>query len=131
MTFDTSALLALFDNRQPHHAAIRALAMSERGPLVIPVGIMSETTCFVEQRMGNAALKVFLEDILNDVYVLQCGEKDIERILELTERYGDFPLGYADAAVIACAERHGGRVATLDHRHFGVVAREGTIQIVP
>jgi len=40
-------------------------------------------------------------------------------------------LGYADAAVIACAERNGGRVATFDVRHFAAVAREGTIQIVP
>jgi predicted nucleic acid-binding protein len=41
------------------------------------------------------------------------------------------PLGSADAAVIACAERHGGRVLTLDRRHFGVVEREGTISLVP
>jgi predicted nucleic acid-binding protein len=40
------------------------------------------------------------------------------------------PLGFADAAVIACAERRGGKVLTYDQRHFSVVAREGTIQIV-
>jgi predicted nucleic acid-binding protein len=40
-------------------------------------------------------------------------------------------LGFSDAAVIACAERHGGQVLTLDHRHFGVVAQEGTIQVRP
>jgi hypothetical protein len=49
----------------------------------------------------------------------------------LIRRYDDLPLGLADAAVIACAERNGGKVLTLDLRHFGVVAREGTITILP
>lgn len=49
----------------------------------------------------------------------------------LVRRYADLELGLVDAAVIACAERNGGRVLTLDLRHFGVVAREGTITIVP
>ena len=33
--------------------------------------------------------------------------------------------------MIACAERSGGRVLTLDLRDFGVVAREGTIDVLP
>ncbi len=64
-------------------------------------------------------------------YTLDCGEQDIPRIRELVRRHADFPLGFADAAVIACAERNGGRVLTLDMRHFGVVAREGTLILLP
>jgi predicted nucleic acid-binding protein len=45
--------------------------------------------------------------------------------------FRDLPLGYADAAVIACVERRGGNVLTLDRRHFGVVEREGTIRVLP
>jgi hypothetical protein len=33
--------------------------------------------------------------------------------------------------LITIDERNNGRVATLDLRHFGVVAREGTITVVP
>jgi hypothetical protein len=33
--------------------------------------------------------------------------------------------------VIACAERHGGKVLKVDRRHFGVVDREGMIQELP
>jgi len=131
VTVDTSALLALFDARQREHSRVLELAQSERGPLIVPVGILSEVSCFIEGWSGHSALKFFLEDIQGGVYSLHCGDADIDRVLELVERYRDLSLGYADATVIACAERHGGRVATLDHRHFGVVAREGTIQIVP
>ena len=40
-------------------------------------------------------------------------------------------LGFSDAAVNALADRRGGRVLTLDLRHFGVVAREGRIVLLP
>jgi predicted nucleic acid-binding protein len=40
----------------------------------------------------------------------------------LVESYRDFPLGGADASVVALAERLGvAQVATLDRRHFTVV----------
>jgi predicted nucleic acid-binding protein len=131
VTFDTSALLASFDTRQPHFQAIRDFIGGESGPLIVPVGILSEVSYFLEKWLGPSVLQVFLGDIREGVYTLNCDDSTIDRIAELADRYRDLPLGYADAAVIACAERHGGRVATLDHRHFGVVAREGTIQIVP
>jgi hypothetical protein len=41
---------------------------------------------------------------------------------DLVLQYADFPLGTADASVIAVAERLGSiRVATIDHRHFRAV----------
>jgi predicted nucleic acid-binding protein len=45
-------------------------------------------------------------------------------------RYRDLPLGFADAAVVAMAERNGGLVLSLD-RHFHMVAQEGTIRVLP
>jgi uncharacterized protein len=52
-------------------------------------------------------------------------------VRRLVQRYADLPLGFADASVIACAERNGGRVLSLDKRDFGVVAREGRITLLP
>jgi len=47
---------------------------------------------------------------------------DLDRMVELVETYGDFPLGLVDASVIAVAERlNADAIATLDHRHFSVV----------
>jgi predicted nucleic acid-binding protein len=55
----------------------------------------------------------------------------VEKTMCRVWRYADLPLGFADASVIACAERHGGRVLTLDLRHFGVVAGEGRLTLIP
>jgi predicted nucleic acid-binding protein len=52
-------------------------------------------------------------------------------VRELVARFADVHLGLVDAAVIACAERRGGRVLTLDQRDFGVVARDVPLSLVP
>jgi predicted nucleic acid-binding protein len=47
---------------------------------------------------------------------------DLVRMAELVRTYADFPLGAADASVIAVAERLDvTQIATIDHRHFRVV----------
>jgi len=84
----------------------------------------------VEQRLGPSTLDLFPQDLESSTYALECGQEDLPRIRVLIARYADLPLGFADASVVACAERSGGRVLTLDLRDFGVVAREGTIQIL-
>jgi hypothetical protein len=64
-------------------------------------------------------------------FALDCGETDLPRIRELVGRYADLPLGTADASVVACAERNGGRILTLDVRDLGAVAREVDLSILP
>jgi predicted nucleic acid-binding protein len=44
------------------------------------------------------------------------------RIADLVEQYDDFPLGGADASVVALAERLDAEtIVTLDERHFRAV----------
>lgn len=85
----------------------------------------------MQKRAGVSVLDEFLEDIQTGAYRLECGEDDFGRVRELLERYADLGLSFTDAAVIACAERNGGRVLTFDRRDFDVVAREGSITILP
>jgi uncharacterized protein len=131
ITLDTSALLAILNRGDPHHARMTAVLRSDWGPYVIPVGILGELAYMIETRYGINILDSFLGDCLSGAYTLDCGEQDVPRIRTLVRRYADLPLGFADAAVIACAERYGGRVLTLDLRHFGVVAREGNLALLP
>lgn len=131
ITLDTSAILALL-NRQDgaHRAAVQALE-TDRGPYLVPAATLGEVGFLVEDRLGVKVLDLFLEDLEIGAWALDCGEGDMPRVRALLRRYADLSLGYVDAAVIACAERSGGRVMTFDLRDFGVVAAEGTITIVP
>lgn len=128
---DTSALIAAVDRQDPNHIVASRFFQGELGPLIIPAGILAEICYFLETRYGPKSLDQFLGNVVGGGFMLDFVESDVQRVLTLVRRYHDLPLGYADAAVIACAERNGGRVATFDLRHFGVVAREGTITILP
>lgn len=129
ITLDTSALYALINRRDASHARIRSLVLGDGGALLVPAGILAEIAYLIEQRLPHA-LDAFLADLESGALTLVC-EDDIARVRVLVARYADLPLGVSDASVIACAERHGGRVATFDRRHFGVVEREGLVAVVP
>lgn len=129
IVLDTSAVLALLDRDDPDHATCVAALARERRPYLIPAGILSEVGYLAPLKVGLAATTAFLEDLASAAYLLDCGERDIARIIELMQRYENLPLGLADASVIACAERSGGRVLTLDRRDFAVVAGEGRIAL--
>lgn len=131
ITLDSSALPPISNRLDRDHEQVVTALRADRGPYVIPAGILGEAAFMIEQRLPPQALPPFLHDLASGGFRLDCGEDDFPRIGALVERYADLPLGFADAAVIACAERHGGRVLTLDRRHFGVVAREGRSTLAP
>jgi predicted nucleic acid-binding protein len=131
ITLDTSGLFALLNRRDPDHDAARTSLAEDRGPYLVPAGILAEVAYLVEERLGAEALDLLLADLQSGAFSIDCGEEDMPRIRDLVTRYGDLPLGFADAATIACAERSGGRVLTFDRRDFAAVAREGRFEIVP
>ena len=130
ITLDTSAIIAYLNRSDPYHQKTLDAIADERGPLIVPVPILAEVTYLIESRRGQGPLERFLGDLINGGYLLDCGERDLPRIRALVVRFADLPLGFADAAVVACAERRGGRVLTYDHRHFPVVAGEASITVV-
>jgi hypothetical protein len=47
---------------------------------------------------------------------------DYARIRQILRRYADAIIGFVDAAVLAIVERlNEPKLATLDHRHFGML----------
>lgn len=131
ITLDTSGLFALLNRRDRRHEQVRTAFAKDAGPYLVPAGILAEIAYMIERRLGLEVLTAFLSDLEAGRFVLECGEEDLGRVGDLVRRYEDLPLGFADASVISCAERNGGRVLTLDLRHFGVVAAEGTISLLP
>jgi predicted nucleic acid-binding protein len=131
ITLDTSGLLALLNRRDRDHNAVRSALESDDGPYLVPAAILAEIMYMVEHRLGLRTLDLLLQDFETGAYQLECGQDDFPRIRTLIATYEDLQLGFADAAVVACAERMGGRVLTVDVRDFGVVARAGTIRVLP
>jgi uncharacterized protein len=118
IAIDTSGIVAVVNGDDPDHSRTVGALLSDPGPYLIPVSILSEIAYLLEQEILPSAFDRFLLELETRVYTLHFALDDL-------------PLGFADAAVVACAERHGGRVLTLDRRHFGVVEGEGTITLLP
>jgi uncharacterized protein len=76
-----------------------------------------------ESRLGSQTEALFLDSLASGEFELEgVDASDLARMAELVGRYADFPLGAADASVVAVAERlKTARIATLDHRHFRAV----------
>lgn len=100
---------------------------SDPGPHVVPAAVLGELGHFLTPRSSTR----FLGDLVAGTYEFDCGDRDLFRAAAISKRYESMALGLVDAAVIACAIRRGGRVVTLDRRHFDVVARELPLEILP
>ena len=132
ITLDTSGFLAVARPEDHNHAACKAVLERDPGPYFISIAVLAEIAYMLEETFPPRALQPFLEDLRDQSYMLDWDANDITRVQQLTQRYESLRLGFADAAVIACAERHAGRVLTTDRRHFSVVARgERTITLLP
>ena len=130
MIFDTSGLIGVVIADDPDHQVAVDTITGAGGPFVIPAGILAEAAYMIERDAGTRALAAVLDDLASGAYTLDCGQQDFPRIRELVIRYENLPLGFADAAVIACAERTKAEVLTFDRRDFEIVAREGTFRIM-
>jgi predicted nucleic acid-binding protein len=118
---DAGPLVAAADEDEPRHARCLAVLSRPDLRLVIPTMVVTETTYFIERRLGPRAEATFLRGLAR-LDVEAPLPEDWERIAQLVEQYADFPLGGTDASVIALAERlRTDVVITLDRRHFGAV----------
>lgn len=64
-----------------------------------------------------------LRNITSGVYTVEnLRPEDYARAADICERYADARIGFVDAAVLSVVERLGEtKLATLDHRHFGLL----------
>lgn len=120
---DAGPLIAAANRNDRHHAScVRTLLDADEPRLVSPLVIAE--VCYMLARDGGAAQEAAFLRSFEDGFltVAELTGGDLSRAAELVERYGDLPLGGADASVVALAERLGvTSVATLDLRHFRVV----------
>ena len=105
------------------HRASRQLLEATSEPLVIPAPVLVEVDYWIRKWLHSDALLAFLDDIRLGAYVVEnLLPEDYLRIREILGRYADSNVGFVDAAVLAVVERlNEPKLATLDHRHFGML----------
>jgi uncharacterized protein len=118
---DTGPLYASLDLDDDDHERCVATLQRPDLRLVIPVLVVAEVSYLAGTRLGPEVEARFVA-ALADLDVEAPPPDEWTRIGELVETYADFPLGAADASVVALAERlDAAHVVTLDERHFRAV----------
>ena len=129
---DTGAILALLDNGDRHHAAVRALYEARPNAWLLPWAILPEVDYLVASELGVRAQEMFLADVAAGAFNVEYGRyADVARAHALGQKYRSLRLGLVDGVVIAVAERlRADAIATLDLRHFGAVSIAGSPRLL-
>jgi uncharacterized protein len=124
---DTGGVFALYDADDAHHKAVKSVLENHRGPLFLPVVLLTEIDYLISTRLGSDAALEFLTSVEQGAYLLvPMLTEDLRRCLELITQYRGLDLGIADASVVAAAERlNVSRLLSLDERHLRAIRPRG------
>jgi predicted nucleic acid-binding protein len=135
LILDTSVTFAILDRSDRAHPSCRSLIESTDEALVLPSPTLPEISYLASRSIGPGAMVALLRDIVERAYeIADLLPPDYVRVGELMDRYSDLDVGFVDAAVLAVTERLGEpKLATLDHRHFGVLRPRHveTLELLP
>lgn len=103
---DTGPLTALFDKDDKYHHKILEFIKGKKFRFVTTTAVVTEVTHLLDFSV-DAQIDFFRWILNNGVQLEEVGISDISRIIELTKKYSDQPMDFADATLIVVAERTG------------------------
>jgi len=116
---DTGFLLAVLDEDDDLHAACVAALLTEPEP-ILPDVVLPELAYMTIRELGYDTLTGFLHSVLaGEVPVERSTPSDLERSIEIMNKYRDSRIDFVDSVIAAIAERLDIRtILTVDRRHF-------------
>lgn len=135
LVLDTGVIYAALDESDPDHESCATLIASVSETLVVPEPVLVELDYWLRKNTTLDVWLAFAEDVRSGAYRLR--PTDAALLLaaaQLQSKFSDQGLGFVDAAVFCTCEALGeNKVATLDHRHFGVLrtASGGALELLP
>lgn len=117
---DTSAIISLVDRSCEHHYRISDIIRKGDFRLIVPSHVIPEACYMLNKKFGPSIEIKFLEEIISvNLHIEIIKFLDLARVVEILKKYSTLDIGYADAAIVAIAERlKVNRILTLDKKHF-------------
>jgi len=121
---DSGPLIALFDASDKHHGSAIEFIKKNKTPLITTIASITETLHLLDFNR-NAQID-FLEWISKGaVEIHNIENSDFSRIKELTAKYHDLPMDFADSCLVFLAEKLSiYMIATID-RDFTIYRIKG------
>ena len=103
---DTGPLIALFDRDDKYHTSIVEFIKNTNYRFISTTAVLTETMYMLD---FNTAVQLnFLEWIMKEgVIIHEIKQSNIKRIIDLTRKYSDRPMDFADATLVIAAEERG------------------------
>ena len=103
---DTGPLIALFDRDDKYHTSILEFIKNTNYRFISTPAVLTETMYMLD---FNVAVQLsFLEWIMKEgVIIHEIKQSNIKRIIDLTKKYSDRPMDFADATLVIAAEERG------------------------
>lgn len=111
---DAGPLIALFDRDDTYHTSILEFIKKTNYRFISTTAVLTEAMHMLD---FNVVVQIgFLEWIMKEgVIIHEIKQSDIKRITELTKKYDDRPMDFADATlVIAAEERKIRQIISID-----------------
>jgi predicted nucleic acid-binding protein len=103
---DAGPLIALFDKDDSYHERIIEFIKNRNFKFITTTAVITEVSYMLNFNVEVQIL--FFEWILNEgVLIQEMQQSDISRIIELTKKYRDRPMDFADATLVVAAEKTG------------------------
>lgn len=115
---DAGPIIALFDRDDNYHIEIKQFMSRYKGLLVTTWPVVTETLHMLDFHVQ--AQTDFLRWLQRDALsIYELGKDAIARIIELTEKYADLSMDFADATLLVTSETTGIRdIITIDSDFF-------------
>jgi predicted nucleic acid-binding protein len=111
---DAGPLIALFDKSDHFHMRILAFVKEHRLRFISTVAVLTEVSHMLDFSV-NAQLDFFRWVVNRGVTLAEITQDDMPRVIELSGKYADLPMDFADATLVIAAEKTGIReIVSLD-----------------
>jgi predicted nucleic acid-binding protein len=125
---DAGPLIALFDSSDKHHDGIRSFLKKNPYRFISTIAVFTEVSHMLDFNAG--VLRDFYEWVMyKGVIISDINQNDMLRLIELTDKYADILMNFADATLVITAEKTGIRqIISLD-KDFYIYRLPGKEQI--
>ena len=124
---DTGPLVAVLNRSDDYHAECSRLIRALDCPFYTTMAVLTEVMYLLWRRVGWVAQEAMWRMILRgDLLVEHPSPAELVRISEMMGKYNDRPMDFADASLVALAERLSlDRIFTVDQHDFSVYRLHG------
>jgi len=103
---DAGPLIALFDKDDSYHKSIKRFLSANNFKFLTTIAVITETSHMLD---FNVQTQIDFLKWINDkgIVIYEIQQKDIRRIIELSVKYSDIPMDFADATLVLASEQTG------------------------